>query len=69
MREMKMWHQSERHENMRHESADNETARHEKARHENAGSENSGKVVFWFRSAWTVYTAAFNFRSSRCRYL
>jgi len=51
-------------ENARNESADNETARHEKARHENAG-----KVVFWFRSAWTVYTAALNFKSSRCRYL
>ena len=69
MREMKIRHQCERHENTRHESADNETARHEKARHENAGNENSGKVVFWFTSAWTVYTAAFNFKSSRCRYL
>jgi len=57
---MKTRHQCERHENTRHKSADNETARHEKARYENAG-----KVVFWFRSARTVYTAAFNFKSSR----
>jgi len=69
MREIKTRHQCERHEITRHESADNETAVHEKARHKNAGNENSGKVVFWFRSAWTVYTAAFNFKSSRCRYL
>jgi len=44
------------------------TRRHT-AWHENARNENSGKVVRWFRSAWTVYTATFNFKSSRHRYL